>query len=147
MIGHRMLAQVDSRLRQIKANNVKFGGLHLALIGDFAQLPPVGDTGDIPLYSQPSQAATDNGQLSREGAILYLLFTDSFRLRTIHRQEGESNDQLNFKALLLHASKGGLSREDWQFRTERQVPADQKDAFTDALSLYSTKAAVDDINQ
>lgn len=76
MVGLRLLAQTDSRLRQIfpQAADQPFGGVSVALFGDFAQLPPVGDT---PLYSPPSTAATDNGTMSREGGTVYHLFSDS----------------------------------------------------------------------
>jgi hypothetical protein len=53
----------------------------IALVGDFAQLPPVGDT---PLYSPPS-AATDNGVLGGEESTLHRLFSESFRLQVVHR--------------------------------------------------------------
>ncbi|OBZ66500.1 hypothetical protein A0H81_13517 [Grifola frondosa] len=42
MMGQRLLAKVDSRLRQLQPQDLPMGGFHVAIIGDFAQLPPVG---------------------------------------------------------------------------------------------------------
>ena len=45
MIGAELLAQIDSRLKQITGNfNDNFGGLDIVLIGDLRQLPPMCNT-------------------------------------------------------------------------------------------------------
>jgi hypothetical protein len=70
MLGQRTLAMIDLRFRQVfpkKANN-PFGNLNIALVGDFAHLPPAGNT---PLCSPPSSAATEDGNLGRDGSVLY----------------------------------------------------------------------------
>lgn len=95
MLGLRSLAQIDSRCQQLFPGhtNTPFGNLNVALVGDFAQLPPVGDT---PLYSPPSSAASENGCLSHDGSTLYHLFRKSFRLQIVHRQGGDSPEQVQF---------------------------------------------------
>ncbi|EDR02222.1 uncharacterized protein LACBIDRAFT_332574 [Laccaria bicolor S238N-H82] len=123
-----------------------FGGFHIALFGDFPQLPPIGDT---PLYSPPSTATTDNGALSRDGSALYWLFVSSFCLRVIHRQQGASIEQENFRKLLLHASKGGLTQEDWTLldsRAERRLDPATQALFRNAVCLYTTRNDVLDLN-
>ena len=54
MVGRRMLALVDLRLRQAFPNckNQVFGGRSIILVGDFGQLPPVAE---LPMYSRVSQ--------------------------------------------------------------------------------------------
>jgi hypothetical protein len=69
MLGLKTLAMIDSRLRQLvpQKAHLPFGGLHVLLCGDFAQLPPVGDR---PLYGPPSTGSP----LSSDGSVLYKLF-------------------------------------------------------------------------
>jgi ATP-dependent DNA helicase PIF1 len=145
MLGQRMLAMIDSRCRQIfpKWANTPFGNLSIAIVGDFAQLPPVKDT---PLYSPP---ATEDGKLGREGSVLYKLFTRSYRLQIVHRQLGDTPEQVRFRDLLRHASQGGLSRDEWKFlnsRNERKLSIDVRKQFDDAIYLYSTRNDVNDLN-
>lgn len=48
MVGFRLLAQIDKRLRQATGRiSEPFGGVSIILVGDILQLPPVGDK---PLY-------------------------------------------------------------------------------------------------
>ena len=79
MIGASMFAQVDFRCRQLfpQGADIPFSNLNVvALIGDFAQLPPVKDS---PLYAPPSATA---GDLAHDGSVLYLQFRESYCLRT-----------------------------------------------------------------
>ena len=51
MLGQRTLAWVDKRLRQAASKlNEPLGGISMILLGDFAQLPPVGDKPIILCY-------------------------------------------------------------------------------------------------
>jgi hypothetical protein len=91
------------------------GGFHVALFGDFVQLPPVGDTA---LYGNPSKDATDAGALSRNGATIYRMFNNSFRLSVVLRQAGDEHRP--FHDLLKHASTAdGLTVDDWRLLQTR----------------------------
>lgn len=68
MLGQCMFTWVDKCLRQATGQLDKpFGNLSVILIGDFAQLPPVGD---MPLYSP-----TPLSDLGTHGYAMYKLFT------------------------------------------------------------------------
>jgi hypothetical protein len=148
MLGLRTLAQIDSRCRQFfpEHADIPFENLNIALIGDFAQLPPVGDT---PLYSPPSSATSENGCFSRDGNTLYRLFSTSFSLQTVHRQDGNSPSQVQFRNLLRHASHGSLTREEWGLLNscfENNLPPHDRVTFQDCVSLYTTCSDVHDVN-
>ena len=80
MLGQRTFAWIDQRLRQTSGKHeYLFGGFSLILIGDFAQLPPVGDR---PLY------ATDKPD--SHGHILYRQFDTMLILDEMVRQNGSN---------------------------------------------------------
>jgi hypothetical protein len=67
----------------------------------------------------------------------------------LHRQEGETPDQVAFKRVLKHASHGGLSLEDWEFlnrRAEANLSAVERGSFSDAVCLYTTREEVEAVN-
>lgn len=66
MVGRKMFAKIDSRLRQAfpHKSDEAFGGCSSILVGDFGQLPPIMD---LPIYSSLSRSA-----LSDLGHTVYL---------------------------------------------------------------------------
>src|SRR5439155_1088008 len=96
MVGHRMLAIIDMRLRQAfpEQRNQVFGGRSLILVGDFGQLPPVLDES---MYSQIPRC----DPLSNDGIVAYSQFREVYKLDIIQRQSGDSEEQCNFRSLLL----------------------------------------------
>jgi len=74
MMKKHHLAQLDKRLRVAKrVHDVVFGGVHVILVGDFLQLPPVGGT---PLYEDPVKRKTRRKVAATElaGYQLWCLF-------------------------------------------------------------------------
>ena len=91
MLGQRTLAWVDKRIQQATGKlNKPLGGISLMLLGDFAQLPPVGDK---PIYASPSQSSS---LLTQYGHSIHGLFETVVMLKTFDRLETTLR-QNNFK--------------------------------------------------
>ena len=89
-----MFAWVDKRLRQATGKlDCPFGGLSIILIGDFGQLPPVGDKS---LYSQPT-----NSELSIHGHHIYQLFTTVVVLDQVLHQSDTTPQTNNLEIFFL----------------------------------------------
>ena len=138
MMGLRMFAWVDKRLRQATGKlDSPFGGLSIILIGDFGQLPPVGDK---PLYSQPT-----NSELSTHGHHIYQLFT-TIVLDQVLRQSDTNSTNQRFRDL-LKLRDGTVTHEDWQMLLQRDPNKVTNTAhFEDALHLYYDKQTVISFN-
>ncbi len=133
MIGHRMLAWVDKRLRQGTGQlDQPLGGLSIILFGDFAQLPPVGDR---PLYSQPTTS-----DLAIHGHSIYQMFTTVVILSQVLRQAGTDPAVQAFRDYLLRLRDGKVSYNDWQMLLQRTPQnADNAHEFGEAVRLFYTK--------
>ena len=79
IIGHKVFSWLDNRLRAGTRNqNKPFGGISVILIGDFGQLPPVGD---------PALYVSGNGSITSDhGHSLYHMFNTVVILDDIMRQ-------------------------------------------------------------
>ncbi len=101
------------------------------------------------LSSGPLDNASERAQANHHGSMLYLMFTTSFRLQIIHRQLGDSAEQQRFRALLEHASSGGLTTDDWKLlltRSQSKLTAAEQTSFSKATCLFTTSEAVDVAN-
>ncbi len=107
MIGHKMLSSLDNRLRAgTGKQDIPFGGMSVILMGDFGQLPPVGDK---PMY------VTGNGSVvSDHGHSLYLMFDSVIILEQVMRQAGEDTETIAFRGLLMRMRNGKVTEEDWK---------------------------------
>ena len=99
MVGRTQMGHIDRRLRQICPSEASemLGGMSTLIFGDFAQLPPVGDT---LLYSDKSSSA--HTSLSQEGCMVFEHFNQSVTLDTVFHQAGEENVQIAFRDALMH---------------------------------------------
>ena len=103
MIGHRMLSWLDNRLRAGTGKDVPFGGMSIILMGDFRQLPPVGDR---PMYS-----AGNGSVISDHSHSMYLTFDYVVILEQVMRQIGEDPEAIAFRALLMRMRDGQVTRQ------------------------------------
>ena len=141
MIGRTMAGKIDSRLRQIIADDV-LGGIGVLLFGDFAQLPPVGDS---PLYSSKIPLKP----LSIAGRDVYLSFNQSITLQHIFRQQGNDPISQQFRDLLLCQRTYSITQEDYHLLSTRfsnNLPVEERNTFHDAIHLFPTRADVETHN-
>ncbi len=139
MIGHKMLSSLDNRLRAGTGNqDIPFGGMSVILMGDFGQLPPVGDK---PMY------VTGNGSVvSDHGHSLYLMFDSVIILEQVMRQAGEDTETIAFRGLLMRMRNGKVTEEDWKLLLQHSTTNVPMDQFTDAIRLYFDKKSVAEYN-
>jgi ATP-dependent DNA helicase PIF1 len=138
MIGRTMAGMMDSRLRQIVTDEV-MGGVGVLLFGDFAQLPPVGDS---PLYS----SKVPRKPLQISGRDAYLSFNQSITLQQIFRQQGNDPVSQQFRDLLLRQRTYSITQEDYNLLSTRfshNVPDEEKRTFSDVIHLFPTRADVE----
>ena len=137
MLGQRMMSWIDRRLRQASGHTgTPFGGYSLILIGDFAQLPPVGDR---PLYV--------SDEVPSHGHTMYRLFNKVVILSDIVRQQGHDVEQVQFKALLNRLRDGQTTEEDWaKLLTRTPTNATDSSRFNDAIHLFYNKDKVNFFN-
>jgi hypothetical protein len=93
MIGCEMLQKVSRALTEAKGVTTAFGGVNMIFAGDFAQLPPIGDTRlykDINTASIAA-AATNRAQGKTLGRLLWLSVETVVMLHETMRQSGDAN--------------------------------------------------------
>ena len=137
MLGQRTLAWVDKRLRQATGKlNEPLGGISVMLLGDFAQLPPVGDKA---IYASPSQSSS---LLTQHGHSIYGLFQTVVMLSENIRQAGNNPEAEEFRAILLRLRDGQSTQDDWMTLCQRTPQHVNMSDFTDAPRLYFDKLSV-----
>ena len=83
VIGLNLLGWIDKRCRQGTGDSdIPFGGISIILVGDIAQLPPVGD---LVLYHKKPK-----GEVGTMGFCMYRKFTKVVKLTVNERSKGEN---------------------------------------------------------
>ena len=145
MMGLEILNVIDQRLRQIKAEPTKpFGGISIIIMGDFGQLPPVGDKN---LFGKDG---LNNNQ--KKAALLYSLFTDVIFFDRIMRQLGD--EEKMFRDFLTKLADGTLKEEgeepSWKWLQSRDYASfskeKQKEFKDTAIMLCARKKDLQEQN-
>ena len=116
MVGRSQLGRMDRRLRQAYPQNADeiLGGMPAIFFGNFAQLPPVGDS---PIYSdKPSGYRT---ALNAEGRCVIESFKQSVTLQIVFRQTGQDEEQVKFRGALLRLRTYSTTIEDYTLFSEQ----------------------------
>jgi hypothetical protein len=121
MLGCEMLHNISRALTEAKGTTVAFGGVNIILAGDFAQLPPIGDTR---LYkdintSSLTAGATNKAQGKILGRLLWLSFEVVVILHETMRQSGSEN--AGFVNLLERLRDGVCNDDDYRALANRSL--------------------------
>ncbi|CAB1111050.1 unnamed protein product [Ectocarpus sp. CCAP 1310/34] len=150
MVGQDILGLMSARGKQAvegrRGDGIEdfrqdvFGGLSIILVGDPAQLPPVGAR---PLWKHnPS-----TGGLSMQGLQAWLSMNNAVELTQVMRQQGP--EQAAFRDTLLRIAEGMQTADDWDVLKRRfiaAVGAAERETFDDAVHIFPTNALADDWN-
>lgn len=132
-----MTAWIDRRLRQASGHlDSPLGGFSVILVGDFGQLPPVGD--------RPLFANLTTHELSVHGYQVYQTFDTVVLLEQVLRQRGSDPNAMRFRELLLRLRNGNVTEDMFLSRDPSKVG--NCDDFSDAIRLFCDKASVAQYN-
>ena len=119
VIGQNMLGWIDRRCRQITGDvSSPFGGINIILVGDIAQLPPVGDK---VLYHKKPES-----EIGIQGYCMYMGFDTVVKLTVNQRSIGEDLAQQQFRDVLINLRNGKSTEKDWKLLLTR-TPYDIKE--------------------
>ena len=145
MIGRAALGRIDNQLRQIfptfaESHSADFS---VMLVGDFGQLPPVGDR---PFFlAKWDEESSARKALQNAGRLAYLAISESISLDVVMRQDGRDEETERFKDTLGRLRSGTPTRTDFDLLRTRfwheLSPAEQR-SFDDCLTLSTVRESV-----
>lgn len=135
MVGCRMLANIDLRLRQVCKEDCPFGKINIIMFGDLNQLPPVGDR--FIFRTNP-----ENPYSILIGNSLWSHFK-GFQLTEVMRQK----DDAVYAAALNRLAVGRLTQDDVKlFKSRDNKVTDNISNNHKTVHLYKTNEEVDSFN-
>jgi hypothetical protein len=147
MIGCKLLLEIHEALCEAKENTELFGGINIVFVGDFAQLPPVGD---IKLYSRlhNNKIGTMKGQRNVFGKLLWLSVSKVIILKELVRQD--VHDDFEFTNLLNRLRTGSCIQADYEFLNSKLLRHTKTDfsnsTWAQAPILVSNNDTKDSLN-
>lgn len=149
MIGCSMMVDIHDALVAATGCVDPFGGINVIFAGDFAQLPPVGDT---KLYTHLNyrklRIDTPSGQKTVLGKLLWHSIDTVVLLSEQMRQSGQANAR--FVSLLNRLRDGSCTDEDFKLLNTRLVSTAKEDLTNElwqkAPVIVSENAVKDAIN-
>ena len=159
MIGCSLLYNISEALVEAKGNSAPFGGINVIFAGDFAQLPPVGETRlSAMIDTSQTKSSSKRGQENAYGKLLWLSINKAVILDESMRQSGPENVELI--GLLSRLREGRCNHDDYHLLSKRvlnniNVPWKEwheapiivtENAQKDALNERATKAFADRTN-
>ena len=148
MIGCHLLLKVHKALCAAKESSKPFGGINIIFAGDFAQLPPVGDT-RLNSRINTQRASTKRGQDEILGKLLWLSVDTCVLLEQIMRQQGPENQP--FVDLLQRLRTGVCNENDYELLCSKLVchakPDWSQTLWNEAPVIVSNNEAKDKINE
>lgn len=127
MLDASTLSAVDAACRAVRKTNAPFGGMHVILVGDFFQLPPISREGEPPArfaYLSPSWQESD--------------------LTVCYLSEQHRQDDDRFLSFLSSLRMGNITDESHAILASRHISLPATEAHT---KLYSHNVDVDRVNR
>ncbi|KAI1782011.1 hypothetical protein LXA43DRAFT_869725, partial [Ganoderma leucocontextum] len=151
MVGCRLLAQISEALNDAKGVADKpFGGISIIIAGDFAQLPPVGETCLYAWVNSSHRSSVKNNSALEVvvGKLLWMCFSHVIMLDEVMRQQGSHKD--TFIRLLARLRLGECTDADFNLLNSRllqnQPRGDYVSQWATAPIIVSDNATKDAIN-
>ena len=114
MANSALFGGVDARTRNLKCNELPFGGVHLIMTGDLLQLPsPSGS-----IYRANLEAKGKTGDFSRKGAELWRTAINAVIVLTQNHRQSSDPD---YAALLDRFRVGEHKRADYEYLNSRVI--------------------------
>jgi ATP-dependent DNA helicase PIF1 len=133
MMSQKLFDMLDAIGKAVRKNNKPFGGIQVIFLGDFYQLPPIGDRDDPETMKFCFESDQWYETFEKENTV---------QLKKIFRQ----TDKIYTK-ILNQIREGRLSRSSYDILTSLVGRKVASDVTVQPTKLYPTRNSVDSINK